>query len=91
MENKAAFATLMLNASLEAYHTILQKAEHSLVFFDRGIPDTIGYMELENIPVPPKLNKLYTHILTIQMYFYFRHGKVFTKQITNVNKTGSKL
>ncbi|WP_288789267.1 AAA family ATPase [uncultured Elizabethkingia sp.] len=57
-KNKAAFAALMLNASLEAYHTILQKAEHSLVFFDRGIPDTIGYMELENIPVPPETEQI---------------------------------
>lgn len=61
-KNKAAFATLMLDASLESYHKILQKAKDSLVFFDRGIPDTIGYMELENIPVPLETEQIiYAH------------------------------
>ena len=50
-KNKPVFAALMLKSSLEAYHKILQESAGSLVFFDRGIPDTIGYMELENIPI----------------------------------------
>ncbi|MCL1668292.1 AAA family ATPase [Elizabethkingia ursingii] len=50
-KNKSVFAALMLKSSLETYHKILQESADSLVFFDRGIPDTIGYMELESIPI----------------------------------------
>ncbi|MCT3835432.1 AAA family ATPase [Elizabethkingia anophelis] len=57
-KNKAAFATLMLDASLESYYKMIHEAAGSLVFFDRGIPDTIGYMELENIPVFPETEQI---------------------------------
>lgn len=57
-KNKSLFAALMLKSSLEAYHKILQESTGSLVFFDRGIPDTIGYMELENIPISPETEQI---------------------------------
>jgi len=53
-KNKPVFAALMLKSSLEAYQKMLQESAGPLVFFDRGIPDTIGYMELENIPISPE-------------------------------------
>ncbi|NML19552.1 AAA family ATPase [Pseudoflavitalea sp. G-6-1-2] len=49
-KNRMAFAQLMFNRSLEDFfQRITQSAP---VFFDRGIPDIIGYLELCELPVP---------------------------------------
>lgn len=48
--NREAFAKLMFNNSLEDYFKLI--TESAPVFFDRGIPDVIGYLELCGLPVP---------------------------------------
>lgn len=48
--NPAAFAKLMFNSSLEDYFRLI--TESAPVFFDRGSPDVIGYLELSGLPVP---------------------------------------
>lgn len=48
--NPAAFAKLMFNRSLEDYFRLI--TESAPVFFDRGSPDVIGYLELSGLPVP---------------------------------------
>lgn len=50
--NKKYFAELMFEASVKTYQNMKLMADQKTVFFDRGIPDTIGYLKLENIPVP---------------------------------------
>lgn len=44
------FAELMLCWEMRSYHI----AEHATgpVFFDRGVPDVLGYLRLMNLPVP---------------------------------------
>ena len=44
------FAELMLSWEMRSYH----EAEHreGPVFFDRGVPDVLGYLRLMNIPAP---------------------------------------
>ena len=46
----AAFAELMLAHDLRAYHTALRA--DGPTFFDRGIPDIVGFLRLMSLPVP---------------------------------------
>ncbi len=54
-KNKMLFARLMFEASVKAYQEIIETAGLQPVFFNRGIWDTIGYLRLENIPVPEEM------------------------------------
>lgn len=49
-QDRALFAELMLSWELRSWHAA--HAEPGLVFFDRGVPDTIGYLRLCGLPVP---------------------------------------
>lgn len=51
----ALFAEAMLVFDMRSYHM----AEDTLgpVFFDRGVPEMIGYLRLMNLPVPPHMMK----------------------------------
>lgn len=51
--NRQAFARLMFEQSLQDY--LEQPATSRPVFFDRGIADTIGYLELCGLPVPEEM------------------------------------
>lgn len=46
----AAFAELMLTWEMRSHHLAQQETGH--VFFDRGVPDIIGYLQLTGLPVP---------------------------------------
>lgn len=50
--NKERFAELMFQESVKTYLEISEISYTKAVFFDRGILDTLGYMRLENIPIP---------------------------------------
>jgi Predicted ATPase len=56
--NKARYAELMLDASVETYQKIKSILQSEKVFFDRGILDTICYMNMENIPVTSEEQKV---------------------------------
>ncbi len=47
--DRNAFAALMLQHEIENYRALADGT--GPVFFDRGLPDIIGYMELEGLPV----------------------------------------
>ena len=50
-----AFAELMLSWEMRTYR---QAREHpGPVFFDRGLPDIVGYLRMLGLPVPPHLVK----------------------------------
>nr|WP_295877347.1 AAA family ATPase [uncultured Chitinophaga sp.] len=53
--NKALFRDRMLEAALQDFER--QVPDGQPVFFDRGIPDLIGYSKLENLPVPAVLEE----------------------------------
>lgn len=57
-KNKSLYAKLMFDASLESYKNIADKISGNVVFFDRGLPDTICYMNMENIFVSDELDSL---------------------------------
>jgi predicted ATPase len=51
----ALFAELMLSWDLQAYEDGLKG--RSPAFFDRGIPDVLGYLRLSGLPAPDHLTK----------------------------------
>lgn len=48
------FSELMLSWEMRSYRDAGQSA--GPVFFDRGVPDVLGYLRLMNLPVPPHLH-----------------------------------
>ncbi|MFE7118726.1 AAA family ATPase [Streptomyces sp. NPDC057654] len=52
--DRELFAELMLAADLRSHHRAAGECGH--VFFDRGIPDIVGYLRLEGLPVPPHVH-----------------------------------
>lgn len=51
----AAFAELMLGWEMRSYRMAERQA--GPVFFDRGVPDVIGYLRLMRLPVPAHMEK----------------------------------
>jgi predicted ATPase len=49
-----AFAELMLEFELRSYGEA--QSQRGLVFFDRGMPDIVGYLRLSGLPVPPHVD-----------------------------------
>jgi len=49
------FAELMLSWEMRSYHLAQQST--GLVFFDRGVPDVLGYLRLMKLPVPAHVRK----------------------------------
>ncbi|MND98684.1 hypothetical protein D3C87_455160 [compost metagenome] len=56
-KNRQYYATLMLAASTNSFlHEIKKSAtDPGYVFFDRGIPDTLAYIEMENLIIEESL------------------------------------
>lgn len=48
--DRALYAELMLSWELRAYAEFSERRGN--VFFDRGLPDIVGYLRLEGLPVP---------------------------------------
>jgi predicted ATPase len=53
--DRLLFAELMLSWDIRSYH--LAEEHDSPMFFDRGIPDVLGYLRLSSIPVPEHMKK----------------------------------
>lgn len=51
--DRAAFADMMLGWEMRSHH--LARRARGPVFFDRGVPDVIGYLKLSALPVPSHL------------------------------------
>ena len=51
----ALFAELMLCWEMRSFHTAQE--EPGIVFFDRGVPDCIGYLRLMGLPVPAHMRR----------------------------------
>lgn len=55
--DRALFAELMLCWELRSYRTATAAAGATApVLFDRGVPDIVGYLRLEGLPVPAHLH-----------------------------------
>lgn len=53
--DRMLFAELMLQSEMRSYHLAEQSVGR--VFFDRGVPDIIGYLQLVGLPVPDHVQK----------------------------------
>lgn len=53
--NVTKYRDLMLDESIESYLSALTNQPGQMLFFDRGIPDTLAYSYLINIPISKKL------------------------------------
>lgn len=53
--DRALFAELMLSWEMRSYD--LASNNEGLVFFDRGVPDVIGYLTLCGLPVPEHIRE----------------------------------
>ncbi|QND63920.1 AAA family ATPase [Mesorhizobium loti] len=49
--DRALFAELMLSWEMRSYQVAHEQTGRP-VFFDRGVPDTLGYLRLSGLPVP---------------------------------------
>ena len=56
-KNKQYYATLMLAASTNSFLQEIKErtTDPDYVFFDRGIPDTLAYIEMENLSIEESL------------------------------------
>jgi len=54
-DNQLAFAEKMMERDLQAYEAA--RAQPAVTFFDRGLPDVIGYLQLSGLPVPEHMTK----------------------------------
>ncbi|RAV28716.1 AAA family ATPase [Sinomicrobium soli] len=52
-----AYRDMMWHRSAAVFDEALARCEKQTVFFDRGLPDTLAYSILENIPVPDKFSR----------------------------------
>ena len=53
--DRLLFAELMLSWDMRSYH--LAQNSTAPVFFDRGVPDTLGYLRLLRLPAPAHMRK----------------------------------
>lgn len=53
-EDRLLFADLMLSWDMRSYRDALDSSEGRPVFFDRGVPDIIGYLSLEGLESPDR-------------------------------------
>ncbi|SMH44785.1 AAA family ATPase [Azospirillum agricola] len=51
----SAFAEQMLGWDMRSHRNA--RGHPGAVFFDRGVPDTVGYLRLHGLPVPPHLER----------------------------------
>ncbi|HML31081.1 MAG TPA: AAA family ATPase [Hyphomicrobium sp.] len=55
--DRSAFADIMLSWDLRSYREAPSIAGTGPVFFDRGIPDVVGYLQLSGLPVPAHVQR----------------------------------
>lgn len=57
--DRALFAELMLSWEMRSYRRAIERK--GPVFFDRGVPDTLGYVRLGGLPVPEHISAAAKH------------------------------
>lgn len=65
-KNKEKYSSFMLERSVAAYISASTRGQKDILFFDRGIPDTLAYCKLANITDPEGLAQAVRH---------YRYGK----------------
>jgi len=68
-KDKHLYADLMLEASLNTYRKVALAKADEILFFDRGIPDTVCYRNMEGLEITKEIDQL------VRNHTY--HPKVF--------------
>lgn len=58
----ATFAQAMFDRDRAAYEQCAQQGDSTLVFFDRGVVDIVGYLTLTGLPIPSALDAAARHL-----------------------------
>lgn len=66
-QNQRKFCDLMLSRSMYTFEQVTETEKP--VFFDRGIPELIGYCRLVNLPIPKYLENA-THLFRYNRYVF---------------------
>jgi predicted ATPase len=56
-DDKVLFAELMLCWEMRSHRLATQHAAIGPILFDRGVPDIIGYLRLEKLPIPDHIQR----------------------------------
>ncbi len=54
-KNKKKYRDIMLRRSIDSYRSAREREKTDILLFDRGIPDSLAYSRLENIPLSEAL------------------------------------
>ncbi|MGS2763316.1 AAA family ATPase [Sinomicrobium sp. M5D2P9] len=68
-KNKEKYRDMMLRYSIDSYRDAVERKTTGILLFDRGIPDSLAYSYLENIPVSEEMKN--------EIHRYRYHSKVF--------------
>lgn len=80
--DKGLYAQLMFDASVKTYQKIKSETADGVVFFDRGLPDTLCYMNMENIPVLQKKEEIIREVMYNKNVFILPPWKEIYKNDT---------
>jgi energy-coupling factor transporter ATP-binding protein EcfA2 len=83
-----AFAELMLCWEMRSYHLTQEQA--GPVFFDRGMPDVIGYLRMLGLPVPHHMNRPSLRSAIIAGSSSRRPGPTSSGKTANANRASAR-
>lgn len=86
--DRALFAELMLSWEMRSYRAAAELA--GPVFFDRGVPDTIGYLRLCGLPVPGHLTSAAMEFRYARRVFVAPHGRKSSPRTKNASKRSTR-
>jgi predicted ATPase len=89
-KNKKLYAQLMLDASVKTYEKVCNENSSDIIFFDRGIIDTLCYMNMENIPISEELDKIITEYPYAEKVFILPPWEEIYKTDTERKQTWSE-
>ncbi|MBB6410416.1 putative ATPase [Mesorhizobium sangaii] len=76
--DRALFAELMLSWEMRSYQVACEQT--GAVFFDRGVPDTLGYLRLTGLPVPEQFMHAAERFRYARRVFVARHGPTSSRR-----------
>ncbi len=87
-DSRALFAELMLSWEMRSHK--MARALSGTVFFDRGVPDIIGYLTLCRLPMPAHMEEAARLFRYGETVFLARHGGKFSVRMPNANRISMK-
>lgn len=86
--DRALFAELMLSWEMRSYRAAAELA--GPVFFDRGVPDTIGYLRLCGLPAPDHLTSAAMEFRYARRVFIAPPWRKSSPRTNNASKRSTK-